>query len=147
MASVQIIVGTVMGTALNVALTIKSALENFGHGVQVTEHFRVGDLAMNDSIILVCTSNTGMGDIPANLTGFYAHIVNERPEMTGRAYNVVNLGDSSYPNFGEAGKLIDTSLKELGGHRLGDMFIMDAILVDDYEEEAEHWAAQWNKLI
>jgi len=146
MAKIQIIVGSVMGTAAGVARSVQTVLEGFGHEVRLVENFEAQQFDLK-SIILVCTSNTGMGDLPENITPFYSHLVTQYPAIAGTPYGIINLGDSSYPNFAEAGKLMDDTLADLGARRLGEPLVLDAILVDDHEQEAATWIAQWQALI
>ncbi len=143
---IQIIVGSVMGTALGVAHAVKSQLASNGHAIDIIDSFQP-QLLEEDSVILVCTSNTGMGDLPSNITPFYSYLISGTPLLSGRRYGIRNLGDSSYPNFAEAGKLLDSTLTELGAQRIGEALVMDAILVDDYDQEAAEWAAQWQELL
>jgi len=135
-----------MGTAAGVARSVQTALEGFGHEVRLVENFEAQQFDLK-SIILVCTSNTGMGDLPENITPFYNHLVTQYPAIAGTPYGIINLGDSSYPNFAEAGKLMDDTLADLGARRLGEPLVLDAILVDDHEQEAATWIAQWQALI
>jgi MioC protein len=145
MASVHIIVGSVMGTAEEVAYVIQETLILAGHQVQIHHAFRSGDLPTDPSdILLACTSNTGMGDLPMNIVPFYEHLKNDYPPIAGRRYGIVNLGDSSYPNFAQAGQTLDEALADLGAVRLGDPLVMDAIYVDDHADEARQWAVLWS---
>lgn len=144
MAQLQIIVGTVMGTALEVAEAVKQALMDAGHSVRVNPTFQKGDLA-GDEILLLCTSNTGMGDLPQNILPFYLHLTCDFPRLAGCRYGVINLGDSSYPNFAQAGQRLDEAMADLGAVRVGEPLVLDAIFVDDPVGEAVSWALQWNQ--
>ncbi|HEV8078179.1 MAG TPA: flavodoxin domain-containing protein, partial [Marinobacter sp.] len=103
MARIQILVGTEMGTALGVAGTLKDHVEARGHEVVVNPLPEIADVTDNpDDILLICTANTGAGDLPGNIQPFYLSLVRELPPLAGRRYGVINLGDSSYATFGEA---------------------------------------------
>ena len=148
MAKIQIIIGTVMGNAFEVAQTVHQELSKENHTVTLNPAFSAGDLSDdNDEIILVCTSNTGMGDLPENILPFFVHLTNDVPNIVGRRYGIINLGDSSYPSFAEAGKTIDNALSDLGAQRIGEQLILDAILVDDYHQETIDWLNNWKTLI
>ena len=145
MAAIHIIVGSVMGTALEVAQALKQTLDAAGHHVRVNPSFHKAQLEENpDEVILICTSNTGMGDVPMNLVPFLEHLKNDYPAIAGRRYGVVNLGDSSYPNFAQAGKTLDEAMADLGASRIGEPLIIDAIYVDDPAAEAVTWAQSWS---
>lgn len=146
MAQVQIIVGSVMGTASDVAATVAATLEQGGHQTRINNPFQPDLLTENrEEVLLICTSNTGMGDLPANIAPFYAHLVSDCPPIAGRRYGIINLGDSSYPNFAQAGARLDETMADLGAVRLGEPLIMDAVLIDDHQTEASNWAMHWEK--
>lgn len=148
MAEVQIIVGSVMGTALEVAQALRQALAEDGHQARANPQFRKGQLEANPGeILLICTSNTGMGDLPMNIVPFYEHLKMDFPRLAGRRYGMVNLGDSSYPNFAQAGKTLDEALADLGARRVGEPLVLDAIYVDDYANAAREWALNWSRLL
>jgi len=146
MAAIHIIVGSVMGTALEVAQAVQQIFSAAGHDVRVNADFRKGQLDENPAeVILICTSNTGMGDLPLNIVPFYEHLKNDFPRIAGRRYGVINLGDSSYPNFAQAGKTLDETMADLGAQRIGEPLVIDAIYSDDPVAEARPWAEDWSK--
>lgn len=148
MAAIQIIVGSVMGTALEVGQVLQQTLISCDHCVGLNPAFQKGQLDTNlDEILLICTSNTGMGDLPMNIVPFYEHLKNDYPRIAGKRYGLVNLGDSSYPNFAHAGKTLDDALTDLGALRIGDPLILDAICVNDHAAEARLWARDWNRML
>lgn len=144
MAAIKIIVGTVMGTALEVAEALQGRLREAGHRVDIVTAFAPSDLeGPADQVVLICTSNTGMGDLPQNIVPFYAHLTGAYPRLEGRRYGLINLGDSSYPNFAEAGRTLDAAMADLGAVRLGEPLVLDAIYTDDPTEQALDWARHW----
>jgi len=144
MAQIQIIVGSVMGTALEVAEAVAATLEGCGHHPHVNSEFQAGQLSEDaDEVLLICTSNTGMGDLPANIQPFYVHLLNDLPPIAGRRYGLITLGDSSYPDFAQAGTTLDEALADLGANRLGEPLVLDAIMTTDPAEDACDWAMQW----
>ncbi|SRR5690554_3267477 len=146
MAAIHIIVGSVMGTALEVAQTLKQTLTAAGHQVRVNPSFARGQLDENPvDVILICTSNTGMGDLPQNIVPFYEHLKNDYPNVAGRRYGVINLGDSSYPNFAQAGNTLDEALADLGAQRIGEPLVLDAMYIDEPTAEARAWAQVWSQ--
>jgi MioC protein len=137
-----------MGTALDVAQALAQALNTAGHETRINPAFQKGQLDESPSeILLICTSNTGMGDLPMNIAPFYEHLKNDYPNVAGRRYGVVNLGDSSYPNFAQAGKTLDETLADLGAQRIGEPLILDAIFTSDPTAEALAWADTWSRLL
>ena len=148
MAAIHIIVGSVMGTALEVAQAVAQSLRSAGHETRLNPAFSKGQLEQNPAeILLIVTSNTGMGDLPMNIAPLYAHLKNDHPRIAGRRYGVINLGDSSYPNFAQAGKTLDEAMADLGAQRIGEPLVLDAIYVDDHKTEALAWLEQWSRLL
>lgn len=145
MAAIHIIVGSVMGTALEVAQAVAHSLRSAGHEACLNPAFKKGQLEQNPAeVILVVTSNTGMGDLPMNIAPFFEHLKNDYPRIAGRRYGIINLGDSSYPNFAQAGKTLDEAMADLGAQRIGEPLVLDAIYVDDHAAEAVAWAQEWS---
>lgn len=148
MAQIHIIVGSVMGTALEVAQALQQAFSLSGHQARVNPTYQAGQLTADaNEVILICTSNTGMGDLPANITPLYEDLTVNFPNIAGRRYGIVNLGDSSYPNFALAGKTLDEALADLGAQRVGETLVLDAIYTSDYAKEVKQWAEHWEKML
>lgn len=144
MAQVQIVVGSVTGTAENIAEHIKEELAD-EHSMEVNVETTAEDLLRDDEeILLICTSNTGCGDLPDNLYPLWDEI-NESSsiDLTNRVYALINVGDSSFPTFGDAGRIFDETLLKLGAKPLAK-----SLLIDTGEElHPEEVAATWVKKI
>ena len=148
MATIEIIVGSVTGNAVEVAEATAEYLRGLGHSSTVSFSYQGEDLkARPESLLLVCTSTTGAGDLPANILPFYLHLTTAFPAIAGRYYNIITLGDSSYPTFAEAGKIMEAALSDLGAVRLGEPLVIDAILSDSYTDDAIAWAQDWAPLL
>lgn len=141
MSEFYFIVGSVMGTAEAVARALGPILEQHGHNCHFNTHYQPGDLAKADTeaMIIICTSNTGMGDLPRNITPLLAELQQAPPRIYGRDYGLIQLGDSSYPNFAQAGQVLDEALQDLGAVRLGDIYIIDAMHIVEPEAQAIKW--------
>ncbi|WP_347330956.1 flavodoxin domain-containing protein [Marinimicrobium locisalis] len=148
MSQIQILVGSVTGNAEIVAEEVSDELEAAGHSVSLNGMAQVEDLVRNpDEILLVCTSNTGAGELPDNLQPLYVQMTREFPAIAGRHYGIINMGDSSYVTFGEAGQAIDEAFADLGAQRLGEPLVLDASSGEDPEALAREWASQWQRLL
>jgi len=148
MSKVQILVGSVYGGAEQVAELAAEGLRTQGHEVEINTYARPQDLARDPSeVLLLCHSNTGSGELPDNLQPIYLHLTRDLPRIAGRRYGVINLADSSYTTFNEAGVALDAAFADLGAQRLGEPLILDAMEGEDPAELTRTWIAHWGKLI
>lgn len=144
MAAIRVLVGSVYGGALLTARKIREELETDGHQVVVLENPQLDDITNNDDALLVCTSTTGQGEIPANLLPFYLALREQLPQQPGRPFGVIVLGDSSYGDtFCGAGDLIEEAFYETGARKVGDSLRVDALETMEPESEAVPWAKNW----
>ncbi|MDK9556329.1 flavodoxin [Marinobacter sp. M216] len=144
MTSMRILVGSVYGGALLTARAIKESLEAEGHRVTVLEHPVLEDITGNEDALLVCTSTTGQGEVPANLLPFYVDLRDRLPQQPGRPFGVIVLGDSSYGDtFCGAGDLMEEALSETAARKVGDTLRIDALETMEPEAEALPWVRQW----
>ena len=144
MAAIRILVGSVYGGALMTARALKPALEEEGHQVTVLENPSLTDVTENEDALLVCTSTTGQGEVPAGLLPFYVDLRETLPQQPGRPFGIIVLGDSSYGDtFCGAGDLMEEALLETAAAKVGDTLKIDAMETTDPEEEALPWAKIW----
>ena len=144
MTAIRILVGSVYGGALITARNIKTTLENEGHSVVVLENPSLEDVTGTDDALLVCTSTTGQGEVPANLLPFYVTLRDELPQQPGRPFGVIVLGDSSYGDtFCGAGDLMEEALYETSARKVGDTLRIDALETTEPEAEAVPWVRDW----
>lgn len=144
MASIQILVGSVYGAAEQIAEIAAELLRDLGHHVAINSYARPQDLTHNaDEILLLCHSNTGSGELPDNLQPIYLHLTREYPHIAGKRYGVINLADSSYSSFNDAGRMLDAAFADLGAIRLGEPLIIDASSGDNPAHLAREWVQQW----
>jgi len=144
MAAIRILTGSVYGGALMTARELKKTLEAEGHNVVVLESPELVDITDNDDALLVCTSTTGDGEIPANLLPFYVDLRDQLPQQPGRPFGIIVLGDSSYGDtFCGAGDLMEEALLETAAKKVGETLKIDALETMEPEAEAAPWAKTW----
>ena len=146
--SLDILVGTMTGTAEMVAQEVQTALGAAGHASSIrmmddldASIFRPG------GAFLICTSTYGQGDVPDNAQALYASLETDRPDLSAVTYGVIALGDLTYKDtFCEGGIRFDTLLTELGARRVGEILKHDASSGTLPEELAAQWIIPWSEL-
>lgn len=142
MAAIEIVIGTVYGSAAAVAETLEQALTSAGHQVRLHEDAVLDDLDPTH-FWLVVTSTTGQGDLPPNLAPLYEEMRDRCPPVPGLRYALVALGDSSYEQFCGAGRRFDELLQELQARPLVPRLEVDAGETLEPEEPALVWLKGW----
>ncbi|MEM9604342.1 MAG: sulfite reductase subunit alpha [Pseudomonadota bacterium] len=85
---------------------------------------------------LVVVSTYGEGEMPDNAELFWESLsATTAPRLEQMHYAVLALGDTSYDDFCEAGKLIDTRFEQLGATRVAARIDCDV----DFEDPANDW--------
>lgn len=147
MTKIQIIVGTVNGTAWKAAESAAVILQKLGHNAVVNEETTPGDLLRDpEEVLLVCSSTTGDGEVPRNLYPVYSALDSESVDLQARHYGVIALGDRGFPRFAHAGLLIEDALYRAGARRIGDILTIDAQIEDRPHFAAALWAKDWIEL-
>jgi len=144
-AAIQILVGTMTGTADMVAQEVEQALAGAGHQVAIR---MMDDLDASvfagGGVFLICTSTYGAGDVPDNAQRLFSSLETERPDLSRITYGVIALGDTTYKDtFCQGGKRFDQLLTELGARRVGEMLMHDASSGTLPEELAAKWVVSW----
>ena len=148
MDRIQIIVGTVNGSAWKAAQAAAAILQALGYGTEVNEEARPQDLLRDPAeTILVCCSTTGDGDVPRNIYPVYAALDNEALDLCGRKYGVIALGDRGYPRFAHAGLLLEDALYRSGAMPVGNMLTIDAQVDERPHYTAARWAKDWSEAL
>jgi sulfite reductase (NADPH) flavoprotein alpha-component len=90
-----------------------------------------------EKLLYIVISTHGDGDPPDEARGLYEFLGTKRaPQLPELQYSVLALGDTSYPKFCEAGRVIDERLAKLGAKRLLPRVDCDV----DFEKLAQTWA-------
>ena len=89
-------------------------------------------------MLLLVTSTQGEGEPPEEALSLHRLLFGKKaPPLPALRFAVCGLGDSSYPDFCQAGKDFDARLAELGGERLAPRADCDV----DYQATAAAWIA------
>jgi len=90
-----------------------------------------------EKLLYVVISTHGDGDPPDEARGLYEFLGTKRaPQLPELQYGILSLGDTSYPKFCEAGRVVDERLAKLGAKRLLPRVDCDV----DFEKLATTWA-------
>jgi sulfite reductase (NADPH) flavoprotein alpha-component len=90
-----------------------------------------------EKLLYIVISTHGDGDPPDEARALYEFLGTKRaPQLPELQYAVLALGDTSYPKFCEAGRVVDERLAKLGAKRLLPRVDCDV----DFEKLAQGWA-------
>jgi sulfite reductase (NADPH) flavoprotein alpha-component len=90
-----------------------------------------------EKLLYIVISTHGDGDPPDEARGIYEFLGTKRaPQLPELQYGILALGDTSYPKFCEAGRVVDERLAKLGAKRLLPRVDCDV----DFEKLAGTWA-------
>ncbi|MBQ0741812.1 MAG: flavodoxin domain-containing protein [Pseudomonas sp.] len=142
---VAILSGSVFGTADMVADEAASVCTSAGLEVVRVKPATVDAmLAAQPESLLVCTSTTGMGELPDSFMPFYLELQSRFPLLTKIPFGVIALGDSAYGDtFCQGGELMRELLLELQAEEVLPMLRLDASESVTPEVDAQPWLEQW----
>lgn len=142
---IYILVGTMTGTAQLVADEVEAYLAAQGHQVHtdLMDDLRA-DVFRADGIFLICCATFGQGDVPDNARALFTDLQATKPDLAGKQYGVIALGDRTYAQtFCRGGLQFDDLLQSLGASRIGEALICDASSGDLAEDLAIDWIGGW----
>ena len=135
--TMNILYGTQTGNSEELANDAATLASERGFQPQVNELDSIETKAlaeMEHAVFVVSTY--GEGEMPDNANIFWEALSAETaPRLETLNYAVLALGDTSYDEFCQAGKLIDIRLEQLGAKRIAQRLECDV----DYEEPAAVW--------
>ncbi|KPN72262.1 assimilatory sulfite reductase (NADPH) flavoprotein subunit [Neisseria sp. 83E34] len=138
--TVTILSASQTGNARKVAEELLIKLETAGVNAKLTAaaDYKTKQIAAEDILLLV-TSTQGEGEPPEEAVPLYKLLTGKKaPDLSKVSFAVLGLGDSSYPDFCQAGKDFDAALAKHGGMRIGDLGVCDL----DYQAAAAEWVAK-----
>ncbi|UOO80729.1 assimilatory sulfite reductase (NADPH) flavoprotein subunit [Uruburuella testudinis] len=134
---VTILSASQTGNARRVASDLLVKLEGAGINARLVAaaDFKSKTLPEEDIVLLV-TSTQGEGEPPEEALPLHKFLFGKKaPDLGKLSFAVLGLGDSSYPDFCQAGKDFDAQLAKLGATRLHDLGICDL----DFQAAANTW--------
>ncbi len=142
---ITILVGTVQGNASSVAQALQFCAEELHVTIDVLPMDGLSIHALDaPGAFIVCTSTTGVGDVPPNAAGLLHSLDAEAKYLGHVRYGLIALGDSSYgDSFLGGGKQFDAKLQDLGARRVGEICVLDAMETLQPEDDAVAWFKIW----
>ncbi|MEJ6473622.1 FMN-binding protein MioC [Pseudoalteromonas piscicida] len=144
MQTLDLIVGSQMGSAEYVAEQLVESLES--QGISVNLHEQPELEACQQALWLVVTSTYGAGDYPENLLPFIAAL-NDKSDLSDLRFAVIGIGDSSYDTFNHAALNLAELLKEKGATLLLEVAKIDVLQPDLPEDTAVAWLPKFIECI
>ena len=133
----NILYGTQTGNAEGLAMDAAAAAcaQGFEAVVQGLDDVTIDAFSAMERVIITIATY-GEGEMPDNAGLFWESIYSaDMPKLPDMQFGVLALGDTSYDEFCQAGKLLDIRLEQLGATRLIDRLDCDV----DYEDVADEW--------
>ncbi|WP_420535192.1 assimilatory sulfite reductase (NADPH) flavoprotein subunit [Actinobacillus porcinus] len=134
---VTVLSGSQTGNAKSVADQLAERLKTEGVDVVRTQlkDYKAKNIA-DEKLVLLVISTQGEGEAPEEGVVLLKLLNGKKaPKLPQLQFAVLGLGDSSYPNFCQAGKDFDQRFAELGASRLLDVALADL----DFKATAEKW--------
>lgn len=119
-ARLTVVYGSQTGNARRAAEQLAADAEAAGLSVRLlrADAYPPRELKTERMLYLVA-STQGEGEPSDDIRDLIAYLTSKRaPQLAQLHFAVLGLGDSSYPQFCEIGRLLDTRLADLGGQRL-----------------------------
>lgn len=134
---VTVLYGSQTGNSKGIAESLHTALELNGNQVELKNllDYRPQQIKKEQKVIVVI-STQGNGEAPDEALGFYKFITSDRaPKLENLEFAVLGLGDSSYDEYCQTGKDIDSALEKLGATRFHYRVDVDV----DFEDDVIKW--------
>jgi MioC protein len=123
----QIVVGTVTGTAQGVAEYLRKNL-SAEWDIGLHEYPDLDDILEGpNQTLLFCVSNTGVGELPPSMRKVYVQLTEQKRDLTGHQYLLINFADSSFKTFGKSGETLENALSACGAYSLDERLTIDAM--------------------
>lgn len=147
MTKIFILNGSVYGKAMEVADTVEEDLQNSGFDVEVRESL-MADEVLESDVLLVITSTTGSGEVPANILPSFLDWKDKLPQMQQAPAGIIALGDSGYDDtFCAAGEQFEELLQEMDANLVCEMLRLDAGELESYDSETLNWLEEFKQKI
>lgn len=138
--SITVISASQTGNARRVAEALRDDLLKAKLAVNLVNagEYKFKQIA-SEKLLIIVTSTQGEGEPPEEAVALHKFLFSKKaPKLTGTAFAVFGLGDTSYEFYCQSGKDFDSKLSELGGERLLERVDADV----DFQAAAAQWRAR-----
>lgn len=135
-----VLYATESGNSEALAAKAKQDAQKRGFAVRVLDMAdATPDALQGAGTIVVIAATWGDGEPPQRAAPFYRALMSDAaPRLDGVRFAVMALGDSSYAQFCETGKILDARFEALGAVRAAPRIDLDL----DYEAPAKTWLTE-----
>ena len=139
MSKITILYGTETGNSEYLSDLLSQAFDDHSLDNQIFDLGEYeGEQIKDENTIVIITSTYGNGEPPSNAQAFYEYLEEllkqgQTTVLQKIRFAVCGLGDRTFQNFANAGKMFDAILENLGAQRMIDRVDCD----DDYEDQFE----------
>lgn len=147
MTKILVLNGSVYGKAMEIADLVEEDLQDSGFDIEIEETL-MADEVLNADVLLIITSTTGSGEVPANILPSFIDWQDKLPQMEQKPAGIIALGDSGYDDtFCAAGEQFEELLEEMNANLVCDMLKLDAGVLVDYDSEVLNWLEEFKQKI
>lgn len=148
MKKVNVLFGTVYGSAQSVAETIVAKLNSLEYQTRLWQANELDEyIPVENELLILVSATTGQGDLPDDILPWFEKIKQKCPYLPNLNYGVIGLGDSSYETFCGAAKQLDLLFSELGATALVPKLEIDAMETMEPEVDALNWLKNWHQTV
>lgn len=139
MQKINIVFGSVYGSAHFIATELGKALEKAGHSIELFEQPTLH--LLNPAYpLLIVTSTTGDGELPMRLQPLLQALQRPNTQTPNLKYALIALGDSTYSHYCGGGRALAHAFEQCGAQALVPALELDACHCVNPEDEALPWA-------
>ena len=138
--SMTVLYGSQTGNGENIASDLAEQARAKGFAVNLLSlaDYKPADLK-RETLVSLVVSTHGEGEPPDDAELFHEFLMSKKaPQVPGLKYAVLALGDSSYINYCETGRELDSRLAALGAERFAPLVECDL----DYDASAAAWSQE-----
>ena len=138
--SMTVLYGSQTGNGENIASDLAEQARAKGFAVNLLSlaDYKPADLK-RETLVSLVVSTHGEGEPPDDAELFHEFLMSKKaPQIPGLKYAVLALGDSSYINYCETGRELDSRLAALGAERFAPLVECDL----DYDASAAAWSQE-----